>query len=83
MHARSRFVDRLYAPAYLSDNFHRLAARASAKPVIAAGGAATKIIASQGAPLMALLGIAKKIFGPSNERRLKPLWRRVEAIGAR
>ncbi len=31
---------------------------------------------------MALLGIAKKIFGSSNERRLKPLWRRVEAINA-
>ena len=31
---------------------------------------------------MALLGLAKKIFGSSNERRLKPLWRRVEAINA-
>ncbi len=31
---------------------------------------------------MALLGIAKKIFGSSNDRRLKPLWRRVEAINA-
>ena len=31
---------------------------------------------------MALLGIAKKIFGSSNERRLKPLFRRVEAINA-
>jgi len=31
---------------------------------------------------MALLGIAQKIFGSSNERRLKPLWRRVEAINA-
>ena len=31
---------------------------------------------------MAFLGIAKKIFGSSNERRLKPLWRRVEAINA-
>jgi preprotein translocase subunit SecA len=29
---------------------------------------------------MALLGIAKKLFGSSNDRRLKPLWRRVEAI---
>ena len=31
---------------------------------------------------MELLGIAKKIFGSSNDRRLKPLWRRVEAINA-
>ncbi len=31
---------------------------------------------------MALLGIAKKIFGSSNDRRLKPLWRRIEAINA-
>ena len=31
---------------------------------------------------MALLGIAKKIFGSSNDRRIKPLWRRVEAINA-
>ncbi|MFQ5563205.1 MAG: preprotein translocase subunit SecA [Parvularculaceae bacterium] len=31
---------------------------------------------------MALLGIAKTIFGSSNERRLKPLWRRAEAINA-
>ncbi|WP_428408316.1 preprotein translocase subunit SecA [Hyphococcus sp.] len=31
---------------------------------------------------MALLGIAKKIFGSSNDRRLKPLFRRVEAINA-
>ena len=31
---------------------------------------------------MALLGIAKKIFGSSNDRRLKPLWRRVETINA-
>ena len=31
---------------------------------------------------MALLNIAKKIFGSSNERRIKPLWRRVEAINA-
>ncbi len=31
---------------------------------------------------MALLGIARKIFGSSNDRRLKPLWRRVEAINA-
>ncbi|MEL7490689.1 MAG: preprotein translocase subunit SecA [Pseudomonadota bacterium] len=31
---------------------------------------------------MALLGIAKKIFGSSNDRRLKPKWRRVEAINA-
>ena len=29
---------------------------------------------------MAFLGIAKKFFGSSNDRRLKPLWRRVEAI---
>ncbi len=29
---------------------------------------------------MALLGIAKKIFGSSNDRRIKPLWRHVEAI---
>ncbi len=32
--------------------------------------------------LMALLGIAKKIFGSSNDRQLKPLFRRVEAINA-
>ncbi len=31
---------------------------------------------------MALLGIAKKFFGSSNDRRLKPLFRRVEAINA-
>ena len=31
---------------------------------------------------MAFLGIAKKIFGSTNDRRLKPLWRRVEAINA-
>lgn len=31
---------------------------------------------------MALIGIAKKIFGSSNDRRLKPLWRRVDAINA-
>ena len=31
---------------------------------------------------MALLGIAKKIFGSSNDRRIKPLWRQVEAINA-
>ncbi|HPE30318.1 MAG TPA: preprotein translocase subunit SecA, partial [Parvularculaceae bacterium] len=31
---------------------------------------------------MALLGLAKKIFGSSNDRKLKPLWRRVEAINA-
>ncbi|MEM9617122.1 MAG: preprotein translocase subunit SecA [Pseudomonadota bacterium] len=31
---------------------------------------------------MAFLGIAKKFFGSSNDRRLKPLWRRVEAINA-
>ncbi|MBT8471416.1 MAG: preprotein translocase subunit SecA [Marinicaulis sp.] len=31
---------------------------------------------------MALLGIAKKFFGSSNDRRIKPLWRRVEAINA-
>ncbi|MEE2691380.1 MAG: preprotein translocase subunit SecA [Pseudomonadota bacterium] len=31
---------------------------------------------------MALLGIAKKLFGNSNDRRLKPLFRRVEAINA-
>ena len=31
---------------------------------------------------MALLGIAKKIFGSSNDRRLKPMFRRVEAINA-
>jgi len=31
---------------------------------------------------MALLGIAKKFFGSSNDRRLKPLWRRVQAINA-
>ena len=31
---------------------------------------------------MALIGFAKKIFGSSNDRRLKPLWRRAEAINA-
>ena len=31
---------------------------------------------------MALLDFAKKIFGSSNDRRLKPLWRRIEAINA-
>ncbi len=31
---------------------------------------------------MALFGLAKKIFGSSNERRIKPLWRRVETINA-
>ncbi|MBB5517883.1 preprotein translocase subunit SecA [Amphiplicatus metriothermophilus] len=31
---------------------------------------------------MALLGIAKKLFGSANDRRLKPLWRRVQAINA-
>ena len=31
---------------------------------------------------MALLDIAKKMFGSSNDRRIKPLWRRVEAINA-
>ena len=31
---------------------------------------------------MALIGLAKKIFGSSNDRRIKPLWRRVEAINA-
>jgi len=31
---------------------------------------------------MALLGIAKKIFGSSNDRRLKPLWKRIEAINS-
>ncbi len=31
---------------------------------------------------MALLGIARKIFGSSNDRRLKPLFRRVGAINA-
>ncbi|MHA7871699.1 MAG: hypothetical protein ACX939_05050, partial [Hyphococcus sp.] len=36
----------------------------------------------EGPSLMAFLGIAKKIFGSSNDRRLKPLWRRVEAINA-
>jgi preprotein translocase subunit SecA len=29
-----------------------------------------------------VLNIAKKLFGSANERRLKPLWRRVEAINA-
>jgi len=29
---------------------------------------------------MALTGLAKKIFGSANDRRLKPLWRRVEKI---
>ena len=32
--------------------------------------------------LMALLGIAKKFFGSSNDRRIKPLWRHVKAINA-
>ena len=31
---------------------------------------------------MALIGLAKKIFGSSNDRRLKPFFRRVEAINA-
>lgn len=31
---------------------------------------------------MALLDIAKKMLGSSNDRRIKPLWRRVEAINA-
>lgn len=31
---------------------------------------------------MALLGFAKKIFGSSNDRRLKPLWKRIERINA-
>jgi preprotein translocase subunit SecA len=31
---------------------------------------------------MALIGLAKKLFGSSNDRRIKPLWRRVEAINA-
>ena len=31
---------------------------------------------------MALFGIAKKFFGSSNDRRIKPLWRHVEAINA-
>ena len=31
---------------------------------------------------MALMGFAKKIFGSANDRRLKPYWRRVEAINA-
>ncbi len=31
---------------------------------------------------MALMGIAKKVFGSTNDRRLKPLWRRVAAINA-
>ena len=31
---------------------------------------------------MAFLGFAKKIFGSSNDRRIKPLWKRVEAINA-
>ncbi len=31
---------------------------------------------------MALFGFAQKIFGSSNDRRLKPLWRRAEAINA-
>ncbi|MEM9704976.1 MAG: DEAD/DEAH box helicase, partial [Pseudomonadota bacterium] len=31
---------------------------------------------------MAILGIAKKIFGTSNDRRLKPLFKRVESINA-
>ncbi|MEM8935911.1 MAG: preprotein translocase subunit SecA [Pseudomonadota bacterium] len=31
---------------------------------------------------MALFGLVKKIIGSSNDRRLKPLWRRVEAINA-
>ncbi|MEL7018395.1 MAG: preprotein translocase subunit SecA, partial [Pseudomonadota bacterium] len=28
------------------------------------------------------MGLAKKIFGSSNDRRLKPFWRQVEAINA-
>ncbi len=32
---------------------------------------------------MALMGLAKKFFGSSNDRRLKPMWRRVDAINAR
>ena len=31
---------------------------------------------------MAFFGFAKKILGSSNERRVKPLWKRVEAINA-
>ncbi|MEO1310142.1 MAG: hypothetical protein AAFV51_04125, partial [Pseudomonadota bacterium] len=31
---------------------------------------------------MALKTLAKKLFGSANERRLKPLFRRVEAINA-
>ena len=31
---------------------------------------------------MALIGFARKLFGSSNDRRLKPLWRRVEKINA-
>ncbi|MEO1014185.1 MAG: preprotein translocase subunit SecA [Pseudomonadota bacterium] len=31
---------------------------------------------------MALMGFAKKIFGSSTDRRLKPMWKRVEAINA-
>ena len=31
---------------------------------------------------MALGGIAKKIFGSSNDRRLKPMWKRVARINA-
>jgi preprotein translocase subunit SecA len=31
---------------------------------------------------MAIFGLARKLFGSSNDRRLKPLWRRVEAINA-
>ena len=31
---------------------------------------------------MALAGIAKKIFGSANDRRLKPMWRRSEKINA-
>ena len=31
---------------------------------------------------MALMGLARKIFGSANDRRLKPMWRRVEAINA-
>ncbi len=31
---------------------------------------------------MAFMGLAKKIFGSSNDRRLKPYWKRVEAINA-
>jgi preprotein translocase subunit SecA len=33
-------------------------------------------------PFMPFVGIAKKLFGSANERRIKPLWRRVHAINA-